>query len=90
MDEVEVTEQTCIIVVETELESRTFQTGIVVDHVSEVLDIKAEQIEDAPQFDSSVNTNFILGMGKIGESVKILLDIGRVLAGDELSALGDA
>ncbi len=90
MDEVEVTEQTCIIVVETELESRTFQTGIVVDHVSEVLDIQADQIEDAPQFDSSVNTNFILGMGKIGESVKILLDIGRVLAGDELAALGNA
>ena len=42
-------------------------------------------IEDAPQFGSSVDTDFILGMGKIGESVKILLDIDKVLAGEDLS-----
>jgi len=76
----DVTEQTCIIVVEIMQQGRKFSTGIVVDHVSEVLDIAGESIEDAPQFGSSVNTDFILGMGKIGETVKILLDIDRVLA----------
>ena len=85
MDTTEVTEETCIIVVEIAQDNRTFQTGIVVDHVQEVLDIKGSDIEDAPQFGASVDTDFILGMGKIGESVKILLDIDKVLAGDNLS-----
>ena len=84
MEEVEVTEQTCIIVVEITQKDLTFSTGIVVDRVQEVLDIAAEAIEKAPEFGSSVNTDFILGMGKIGESVKILLDIDAVLGTDNL------
>jgi purine-binding chemotaxis protein CheW len=81
----EKTEETCIIVVETAQGNRKFSTGIVVDHVQEVLDISGENIEEAPQFDSSVNTDFILGMGKVCESVKILLDIDKVLSGADLS-----
>ncbi len=88
METAEVTEQTCIIVVEISQSSRKFQTGIVVDKVSEVLDIAASDIEDAPQFGSNVNTDFILGMGKIGDTVKILLDIDKVLAGEDLNGLG--
>ncbi len=83
----EVTEETCIIVVEITQSERTFNTGIVVDRVQEVLDIKAEDIEPAPEFGSGVDTGFILGMGKIGESVKILLDIDRVLGGDDLASI---
>ena len=87
MESAEVTEQTCIIVVEASQNGRKFSTGIVVDHVQEVLDIDGQDIEDAPQFGSSVDTNFILGMGKIGDTVKILLDIDRVLAGDDFNNL---
>jgi purine-binding chemotaxis protein CheW len=85
MESAEVTEQTCIIVVEISNTDRTFNTGIVVDNVNEVLDIMGKDIEDAPQFGSSVNTDFILGMGKVGDSVKILLDIDKVMAGTDLS-----
>jgi purine-binding chemotaxis protein CheW len=85
METAEVTEETCIIVVETTQNQRNFSTGIVVDRVQEVLDIAGENIEEAPHFDSSVNTNFILGMGKIGDSVKILLDIDRVLVNTNLT-----
>jgi purine-binding chemotaxis protein CheW len=85
MQTAEATEQTCIIVVETNQQGRKLSTGIVVDHVSEVLDIAGANIEEAPQFDSTVDTAFILGMGKVGESVKILLDIDRVLTGTELA-----
>ena len=88
METTDITEETCIIVVETGQGSRSFSTGIVVDHVEEVLDIAGKDIEEAPQFGSAVNTDFILGMGKIGESVKILLDIDRVLAGDDFSSFG--
>ena len=86
MDTAEVTEETCIIVVEITQGSRKFQTGIVVDHVSEVLDIAGGDIEESPQFGSSVNTEFILGMGKIGDTVKILLDIDKVLAGEDFNS----
>ena len=88
MDTTDVTEETCIIVVEITQDNRKFNTGIVVDHVSEVLDIAGEDIEETPQFGASVNTDFILGMGKIGESVKILLDIDEVLSGDNLASFG--
>ncbi len=88
METSETTEETCIIVVEIGQGGHGFSTGIVVDHVEEVLDIAGEDIEEAPQFGSAVNTDFILGMGKIGESVKILLDIDMVLAGDDFGSFG--
>ena len=88
METTDITEETCIIVVETGQGNRSFSTGIVVDHVEEVFDIAGGNIEQAPQFGSAVNTDLILGMGKIGESVKILLDIDRVLAGDDFSSFG--
>mgnify|MGYP006287978301 FL=1 len=87
MEATDVTDQTCIIVVEIAQDGRTFSTGIVVDFVQEVLDIEGENIEEAPQFGAAVDTEFILGMGKVGESVKILLDIDRVLGGSELGNL---
>ncbi len=86
METTDVTEETCIIVVEISQGGHKFSTGIVVDHVQEVLDIAGEDIEEAPQFGSSVYTNFILGMGKIGDTVKILLDIDRVLAGTDFES----
>ena len=86
MNTADITEETCIIVVETGQGDRSFSTGVVVDHVEEVLDIAGEDIEESPQFGSAVNTDFILGMGKIGESVKILLDIDRVLTGDDFGS----
>ena len=87
MDIAQKTEQTCVIVVEIRTGGRKVSTGIIVDRVSEVLEIASDSIEPAPEFDAGVETQFILGMGKIGDSVKILLDIDRVLAGDEALAM---
>lgn len=87
MDKTERTEHTCIIVVEMVQEGRKLSTGIIVDKVSEVLNIAAENVEDAPAFGCGVKTDFIVGMGKIGHSVKILLDIDRVLTDQELTGL---
>jgi purine-binding chemotaxis protein CheW len=85
METTEVTDETCIIVVEITQAGRKSSTGIIVDRVQEVLDIPGQDIEEAPQFGSAVNTDFILGMGKVNQSVKILLDIDKVLAGDALA-----
>lgn len=84
MPAVDRTDETCIIVVETtQASGRKLSTGLIVDKVSEVLNIADASIEPPPTFGSSVQTDFILGMGKIGNSVKILLNIDRVLgAGD--------
>ena len=87
METIEVTEESCIIVVEVSHGNRQFNTGVIVDRVQEVLDINGSDIEEAPQFGSSVNTDFILGMGKLGDTVKILLDIDKVLAGDDFSGI---
>ncbi len=88
METAEVTEQSCIIVVEIGQKGPVCSVGIIVDHVQEVLDIAAGSIEEPPRFGASVNTDFILGMGKVGDRVKILLDIDRVLAGDPIEGMG--
>jgi purine-binding chemotaxis protein CheW len=87
MEAMEYTERTCIIVVEIEGDNRKIQMGIVVDAVSEVMNIKAGDIEDTPNFGSRLNTEYILGMAKIGGKVKILLDIGHVLSTEEVSLI---
>jgi purine-binding chemotaxis protein CheW len=61
--------------------------GIIVDQVSEVLDIMADQIEESPSFGASVNTDFILGMGKAGDKVTILLNICKVLSSEEVASI---
>jgi len=86
MADVERTDQTCIIVVETRDGDRKLNTGIIVDHVSEVLNIAGEQIEPAPAL-GGTDGAIILGMAKVGQAVKILLDIDEVLAGVEAARL---
>ena len=81
METKEITEQTCIIVVDIHHEGRSFNAGLIVDRVQEVLDIEQNNIDDAPQFGTDVNTDFILGIGKAGSDIKILLDINQVLEG---------
>jgi purine-binding chemotaxis protein CheW len=80
MPEVERTKETCIIVAEV----GTTQVGVIVDSVSEVTDIKGEDIEEAPNFGQDIDTNFIMGLGKTKKKIVILLDIEKVLTTDEL------
>jgi len=82
----EYTDRTCIIVVEITATGRTILMGIVVDSVSEVLNIKAADIEATPSFGTKLNTEYILGMAKAGGSIKILLDIDKILSVEELQA----
>ncbi|MFH1090148.1 MAG: chemotaxis protein CheW [Pseudomonadota bacterium] len=90
MQELEYTERTSIIVVEVRSQMDKIQIGIVVDSVSEVLNIKSEDIEDTPTFGTKLDTDYILGMAKMEGRVKILLDIDRVLTAEEMSSLDAA
>ncbi len=77
--EIEHTEQTCIIVVDVGKE-----IGIIVDTVLEVLDIESDQVEPPPSIGGVGETTFIMGMGKVGDDVKILLDIDKVLMDEDV------
>jgi purine-binding chemotaxis protein CheW len=91
MEETIQTDRTCIVVVEIEgAGGVVITTGVVVDSVSEVLNIKAESIEDLAVVGAIVDTRHILGMAKVGGGVKILLDIDHVLGAQEVSILEPA
>jgi purine-binding chemotaxis protein CheW len=90
MASIDYTDRTCIIVVEIAGESGTIQIGVVVDAVSEVLNIKGDEIEDTPAFGTKLNTEYILGMAKMEGGVKILLDIDQVLSTEEIAVLEKA
>ncbi len=83
-------DRTCIIVVEKCGLGSNMVIGIVVDSVSEVLNIKGEDIEDTPTFGTTLDTDYILGMAKMEGAVKILLDIDQVLGADDLETLARA
>ena len=83
MPEIEYDSETCIINVNV----NNLLIGIVIDRVLEVLDIEEENIEPPPSSDIAGNTDFILGMGKVGDKVKILLNIDKILT-DDLKVIG--
>jgi purine-binding chemotaxis protein CheW len=87
MDAMEYNDRTCIIVVDIAVKAgKKTVMGIVVDSVSEVLNIKGEEIEDTPTFGVTLGTDYILGMAKVKGGVKILLDISKVLTTDAAMA----
>ena len=90
MEKIDYTERTCIIVVEIEGAGGKISIGIVVDSVSEVLNIRAAQIEHAPTFGVRLKTDFILGMAKMDGGVKILLDIDPVLRQEDIAVFDKA
>ena len=90
MEAIDYTERTCIIVVEILEEGKTIVMGLVVDSVSEVINIREGDVEDTPAFGNAIDTNYILGMAKTGGGVKILLDIDRVFGSEEIADLNSA
>lgn len=75
MDRTEITDETCIIVIRT----ANLMMGILVDKVSEVVNIASGDIEDTPSFGGDVNPEYLLGVGKTGGRVRLLLDIEKII-----------
>lgn len=85
MESVEHTSETCVIVVQVANEqNEEIIMGVIVDRVSEVMDISSEQIEETPEFGIDLDTEFILGIGKIADKVVILLDVDKVMSASEV------
>jgi len=81
------TQRTCIIVTQVQGENGPVMMGIVVDGVSEVLNLTGAEIEDTPDFGEEISGGYLLGMAKVKGKVKILLDIGRVLSTQDMHNL---
>lgn len=81
------TRRSCIVIIETENDDETIDIGIIVDSVSEVLEIPAIDIEPTPHFGTNIRADFISGMGKVNDKFVIILDIRRVLSIDEMGEL---
>jgi len=90
MPNVEDTSRTCIIVVTVGRNSDTVTMGLIVDEVCDVVDICAAQIEPSPEFGASVDTAFMLGMGKLEDRLVMLLNVERVLSAAEWTHLANA
>ena len=90
MEVIDDTDETCIIVVDTNAGGVATQMGILVDSVCEVLDIAADELEPPPAFGAGVDSDFILGMAKCKGQVKVLLNTERILATTDARALREA
>jgi purine-binding chemotaxis protein CheW len=77
---------TCVIIVEIDVDGDKVILGALADSVQEVLDLEPSQIDPPPRIGTRLDTAFILGMGKRDEKFLILLDINRIFTAEELNA----
>ncbi len=84
----ETTRRTCVVILEVPHGGEAVELGVVVDNVSEVLEIGASDIEPAPSFGSSIRSDFLAGVGRVGNAFVIVLDVNHVLSIEEMVALG--
>ena len=87
MSATEKTVNTCIVIVEIDIDGELMDMGVLTDSVQEVLDLDPGQIEPPPRLGTKLNTEFIRGMGKRNDRFLIILDIDKVLSSDELAAV---
>jgi purine-binding chemotaxis protein CheW len=87
MSETERTVNTCIVVVEVDMDGENIVLGALADSVQEVIEMEPSQIEAAPHIGTHLNTDFIKGMGKHNERFVMILDIDKIFSGDELAAV---
>lgn len=91
LPEAAITDNTCIVVVQIAMGGGEVKhIGLIVDAVEEVANVGAEDIEPAPDFGFSIQVEYILGMAKIKNVVKSLLDIDKVISAEEIRPVAEA
>jgi purine-binding chemotaxis protein CheW len=85
----DITKRTCVVIIEVRTDQHRQDLGVMVDSVSEVLDIPADDIRPAPGFGARIRTDFIRGMGRMGEDFVIILAEDKVLSVDELALVDE-
>jgi purine-binding chemotaxis protein CheW len=89
LDDAEVTPDSCIIIIEVNIEGESTLLGAIADNVEEVIEFEHSQIEPAPKLGTRLHTDFILGMAKKNEDFIIILDINKVFSDDEFIAISE-
>ena len=90
LGETESTVETCIIIVEVQVEGEELVVGALADSVREVFELDTETILPPPRMGSGIDTAFLQGMGKIEERFVMLLDVDRIFSANELTSLAEA
>lgn len=84
LDAADATERTCIVVVRVQAEGNDLTLGMIVDAVEEVINLNESEIEETPEFGAKVDTAYLMGMAKVKNVIKTLLDIDKVVAPEAL------
>ncbi|MFW6103722.1 MAG: chemotaxis protein CheW [Bacteroidota bacterium] len=84
MSPTEYTANTCIVVMEVEVEGENVQVGAIVDSVQEVLEIEQDQIQPPPTIGNRIKSEFIYGMAKIADKFIMILDMDKVFSAEEI------
>ncbi len=85
MNRTERTVNTCIIIVEIDMDGKEVVLGALADSVQEVMSLDADQVAPAPRIGTQLNTRYIKGMGKRDDEFIIILDIDKVFSAEELA-----
>ncbi|NLY40817.1 MAG: chemotaxis protein CheW [Desulfovibrionales bacterium] len=83
------TVNTCIIIVDVDVDGENSAMGAIVDSVREVFEMSSDQINPPPRMGTAVRADFIKGMGKQNEEFVMILDIAKVFSPEELQTLAD-
>jgi purine-binding chemotaxis protein CheW len=84
LPESKVSKRTCIVIVEVDLDGEPTVMGAMVDSVSQVIDLRPEDIQPPPPFGTRVHIDYLLGMGSLGRRFILLLDVDRILSATEI------
>ena len=87
MPETEQTVDTCIIIIEINIEGTSTVLGALADSVQEVIDLKTEQLEPAPSFGARIDNDFIQHMGKVDDRFIMVLDLNKLFSTDQICKL---
>lgn len=87
MEQKPVSKTTCIVIVETQFENHEIIVGLIVDAVSQVMELSAEEIQPVPDFGTRVKMDYLLGMARSGRKFALLLDVDKVMTAEELHNL---
>jgi purine-binding chemotaxis protein CheW len=86
----EAARRTCVVILEVAHGEKRVVLGVLVDHVNEVLEIGASEIEPAPSFGSHLRSDFIAGVGKVGGKFVILLNVEHALSVEEMASITES
>lgn len=90
MPDTGITYNTCIVVLDLDLEGEAIQVGAIVDEVVSVIEVEGEQVEAPPSINGQYPSDFISGMARMEEHFIMLLDMRRVLGNEDLTEVADA